>query len=1195
MNKSFYSLLIAASMLLSSFSSVLAEEPAIQAEPAQQVISETVEPTEEEVSVETAETEDEAEVSEPADDTASEEVSEPAEDAVSEEEAEPAADTTEETEEESANEEKSEEDASEEEVVSDAVIDSVEDNKPMEETGIIEVTLPKETENEAELMSPTTATPSVPTSPTYEPFAVPTQSGYFNFYEDFSELTTFLGTELGAVDFSSSSIARGTPLATRPDNVSWSVSNKRGSYGSVSSKAHFNLDDDTMGLIGGGANVAMLFADLTPALPTGMTEKDIPQEYQEITFETGHSQRAGGVTLFINGSDNTYIWVGTRNEGNPVNGLPGNGGGVAFVAFIRNGSVADNEYFTQSGFSTNVRWTVKIEDGVISWKAENSSKTWEDSAPFDQTYIDNCQHLMGFAGAGDGGASTLKKIRYITGSFYTPDIIEPTEALYSDVMETAVAMTDTTGAPVLAADGRQIYKLAEPVDIKRVEFMNYTGTSFELSEDNVTWDVFDSTYVQNTTDADTTNDEHKGTWIEVTSTLSRWVNTVNTKRYQYVKKPVGEVMFWGMPTGQMRVFENVSKNSVVKVRKMDASNEAANDRYLYLSDRNGWSAGGFTISSDDTNYITVDGNSTYTNAGRAQVRGKKETWRKDEEYKADPANNQPLYVTVDADGAGTSGAIYKVHISVQGPLSDLQIDPSQESAYVLTQQQVFDDLNAKIAQANASGLVVDIDAVKNFFLLTNVTPSVNNLDALDANDFRNVDRDFARRVMSYGSFSAGTTIEELEAACDILTREAYVGELNNLNDDVVPKLNDDGTPVLGADGVTPVNYTTNELLAMAIEKNRVLLDLPVGNKYYEENGADSMFASKIRDYLVDYSQTKMTAGDTNTFTSQKHAQDMINEAIIMTVLKNSDSSTYLTEMIDTYRVFMGFSTAEENAKLDEIIGDLNATNIFAQSLNAAKSTMTSSAQIKTFVMNYSVPTVNPNAPAAPSRPVSSGGGGGGMSSVKAPVNVVKQPDNTVVEKEQVFGDVPVSYWGYEAIRYMFAKQVVSGYGDGNYLPENLVTKAELIKMIINIFKPDVEIPEDYVIPFADVAKDAWYYTDIAKANILGIFNGTGENAEPDTPVTRQEMTTIIFRMIEKSGKTLSREVEIQKFNDEAEIAEWAFTPIAKMQAAGIINGDNGSFNPNGNSTRAMAAQILFKTMQGFEKPAEEVVEEEAAE
>ena len=49
---------------------------------------------------------------------------------------------------------------------------------------------------------------------------------------------------------------------------------------------------------------------------------------------------------------------------------------------------------------------------------------------------------------------------------------------------------------------------------------------------------------------------------------------------------------------------------------------------------------------------------------------------------------------------------------------------------------------------------------------------------------------------------------------------------------------------------------------------------------------------------------------------------------------------------------------------------------------------------------------------------------------------------------QRFWDVPKDYWAYEYISELVDKNVLSGYEDGSYRPEETVTRAEWSKMMV---------------------------------------------------------------------------------------------------------------------------------------------------
>ena len=1001
----------------------------------------------------------------------------------------------------------------------------------------------------------------------YVPFTEPSNNGYFEFSEDFSECTNLAqgGNSYAGTWVNFYEMKEGTPIIARDDGVKWTVSTKKFYGGSVHSDTYVDIDNDRLYVRGGGAGQGMLRLDMSGAMPDGLAVKDLPQDVQEIEFDTVSSSRSASVALFINSTDNSYVEFGTRN-GESVTGVPSGNG--AYVQFVQGGNTDADSRFTFSGPLSGT-WKVKVESGIVSWNFTSSdNKKWSGTYALDSSYIENCKYLAGFIGGGDHGGY-ISYFKYRTGNVYTEDMTEPAEAVYLNTFDKTKTVDGQDG----------VYELTEPTVVRRVEYQNYSGGTFELSEDGVNWDVFDRDYVKNTEDENPDNDENKGKWTAKNTAVTgvnRWVNTCNIKEYKYIKVPEGERVFRGQKTGIVKVFKNISKNSSVTLRKSVNGQPGTLD--LYLSKDDGWATTGFRAISSDSNYVSVN-NDDFISKGHSRIIAQKETYAKEQ-------SGVPIKISMHGQNN-----TYEIGVSVKGPLSDAVEtgNVTDMAAYIQTQQEVLDVLNQKISSGSKSQVQAFFKDITTEFEEDGVTrrKTINDIDACDANDFANVDARYAERIMTHSSFAvsganAWEQFDSLDNILSIMYKEILVGKFNDMGTTPVQKVDENGTPVVDDDG-NPVYYTTDEIVSSVINENAEALNLPVNNKYYRKDTDDdsdgilddSDFAAYIRGKLAN-----------RAFASIEDLNNAVNEATIMAVFDNNSNAPYMMEMLETYKNTLGIANGSADAeKLEKIGTDATESAKFVQSIKAAAAANAANfrtpAQIGAYISTYNYTPATPTpVPTAPG-----GGGGGGVSSVKTPSGTFSQADKTVAPRMQVFGDVPLEYWGYEAIRYMNAKSAAKGYEDGNFYPDNQITKAEFVQMLMKIFNPTVEITEDYVNPFNDVKDGDWFANSIVRANIYGIFSGNGESAEPNKPITRQEMASLIYRMTQKQGKALSRSSQVSRFNDEADIAEWAYTPVMEMQAAGIISGDNGNFAPNDNATRAMAAQMLYKTMQGYEKPA----------
>jgi len=191
----------------------------------------------------------------------------------------------------------------------------------------------------------------------------------------------------------------------------------------------------------------------------------------------------------------------------------------------------------------------------------------------------------------------------------------------------------------------------------------------------------------------------------------------------------------------------------------------------------------------------------------------------------------------------------------------------------------------------------------------------------------------------------------------------------------------------------------------------------------------------------------------------------------------------------------------------------------------------------------------------------------------------KKPGKDGQEETKVtFSDISSVPWAREAIETLAAKGVISGPGDGTFRPNNKVTRAEFIKMLMKALEL---VDEEAVCTFSDVKEGAWYYQLIATAQKLSIVNGKGDGTfGVNDEILRQDMAVMIYRAAQVIGINLSNGASVEPFTDEAEISGYAKEAVAAMQKAGIINGiGDGRFAPKKNATRAEAAVIIYRFLQ----------------
>ncbi len=139
-----------------------------------------------------------------------------------------------------------------------------------------------------------------------------------------------------------------------------------------------------------------------------------------------------------------------------------------------------------------------------------------------------------------------------------------------------------------------------------------------------------------------------------------------------------------------------------------------------------------------------------------------------------------------------------------------------------------------------------------------------------------------------------------------------------------------------------------------------------------------------------------------------------------------------------------------------------------------------------------------------------------------------------------------------------------------------ITREEFASAMVSLYESlnglTAEVPSYN--PFIDTNNK-----EVLKAYKLGITNGTSTNTfSPDDNITRQEIATMLMRLIEASGVYISENdfmIHII-YNDNEDIADWASRSIVYMSNRGIIKGfPSNLFAPleNASIEEAMALSV----------------------
>ncbi|HCC07204.1 MAG TPA: hypothetical protein DEP72_03425 [Clostridiales bacterium] len=177
-----------------------------------------------------------------------------------------------------------------------------------------------------------------------------------------------------------------------------------------------------------------------------------------------------------------------------------------------------------------------------------------------------------------------------------------------------------------------------------------------------------------------------------------------------------------------------------------------------------------------------------------------------------------------------------------------------------------------------------------------------------------------------------------------------------------------------------------------------------------------------------------------------------------------------------------------------------------------------------------------------------------------------------------FSDLRQNHWAYGQVKKLVEAGVISGYEDGTFRPNGMVTRAEFAKILVNALK--LKIQQTSNSDFLDIPRDHWakQYVEAAKYYLTGFKTSKGDYFKPDLPSVREDMAVAIVKAKGLEDEKYNKST-LDKFNDKNLISKNLQGYVAIAVEKGIMVGSEGSdrkmyFRPQDNITRAETAVLL---------------------
>lgn len=170
-----------------------------------------------------------------------------------------------------------------------------------------------------------------------------------------------------------------------------------------------------------------------------------------------------------------------------------------------------------------------------------------------------------------------------------------------------------------------------------------------------------------------------------------------------------------------------------------------------------------------------------------------------------------------------------------------------------------------------------------------------------------------------------------------------------------------------------------------------------------------------------------------------------------------------------------------------------------------------------------------------------------------------------------------THWAKEYIEDLNNKNLIKGYENNTFRPDNEILNVEVYSIINRIASYNKE--EEINLSLEDKENESWYYKDLKKAEAAGYVKI--DNNFKIEPITRLEMSKIIAKVYDLKDN----DTEVNYFKDYNYLNLDEKKAVSALVKNNIIKGyEDNTFRPEGKLTRAEFCKIISLSQKNLTLP-----------
>ena len=186
---------------------------------------------------------------------------------------------------------------------------------------------------------------------------------------------------------------------------------------------------------------------------------------------------------------------------------------------------------------------------------------------------------------------------------------------------------------------------------------------------------------------------------------------------------------------------------------------------------------------------------------------------------------------------------------------------------------------------------------------------------------------------------------------------------------------------------------------------------------------------------------------------------------------------------------------------------------------------------------------------------------------------IVQPDN----RQPLFTDI-AEHWAADFIRGLAHKDLISGFKDGRFQPDALMTRAQYAQLLAGAFQPSPKRPG---LQFTDVPPDFWAAAAIQTAYRATFMSGFPDfTFSPNQNILRVEVIVSLVNGLGLLENSRGETNLLTVYDDRLSIPDYAQTAVNKATQLGLaVNFPHPKqLKPKHTATRAEVAAMVYQAM-----------------